>query len=284
MDLQNWIDQSAERRPFRQAVHTILVAITRSDALKTTMVMKGGLLLALAYASTRYTRDIDFSTAQTLAEFDRSAFVSALDTALLQAVNSLDYGLDCRVQRHRQKPPQADATFPTLEIAVGYAYKHERSAHRRLLNNNSPHIVEIDYSLNEPSWETDLFELGKGQQLRIYSFTDLVAEKFRALLQQAARNRRRRQDVYDLHFLLAHHPRATDATTRHKIRDTLINKAKSRGLEVGKDSLANPEIIRLSQAEYAQLAQEIEEPLPDFATAYAAIRAYYESLPWKNIC
>ena len=53
--IQDWINQSNERVPFRQAVHTILVAITRSEALTTSMVMKGGILLALGYESTRYT-------------------------------------------------------------------------------------------------------------------------------------------------------------------------------------------------------------------------------------
>ena len=56
--IQDWINQSAERVPFRQAVHTILVAITRSDNLRTNMIMKGGILLALGYESTRYTKDI----------------------------------------------------------------------------------------------------------------------------------------------------------------------------------------------------------------------------------
>ena len=38
--IQDWINQSSERVPFRQAVYTILVAITRSEALKTNMIMK----------------------------------------------------------------------------------------------------------------------------------------------------------------------------------------------------------------------------------------------------
>ena len=280
IQIQDWINQSVERVPFRQAVHTILVAVSQSEALKTNMIMKGGMLLALGYESTRYTKDIDFSTAKTLKEFDIEACIQELKSALLEAVESLDYGLDCRVQSYKQQPPKSDATFPTLSISVGYAYKHDRNAHRRLMNNNSSTIVEIDYSLNEPSREIEIFEIEEGKQIQIYGFTELVAEKFRAILQQVARKRRRRQDVYDLSFLLTHHPQAQDAATKKMILDTLIEKSLSRGLTVEKESLSDPDVIRLSREEYHLLAIEIEELLPDFDTVYSVIRDYYESLPW----
>jgi predicted nucleotidyltransferase component of viral defense system len=278
--IQSWINQSSQRIPFRQAVHTILVAITKSEALKTNMIMKGGILLALGYESTRYTKDIDFSTAKTLKEFDLEAFIQELKRALVEAVENLDYGLDCRVQSYKQKPPKSDATFPTIEISIGYAYKHDRNAHHRLLKNNCSSIVEIDYSLNEPSREIEVFEVDEGKQIQIYSFTELVAEKFRAILQQVARNRRRRQDVYDLNFLLAHHPQAHNAETKKKILDSLVEKSLSRGLTVAKESLSAPEVIKLSKEEYHLLASEIEGPLPNFDRLYSVIRNYYESLPW----
>lgn len=280
INIQDWITQSSDRVAFRQAVHTILLAITQSDALKTNMVMKGGILLALGYESSRYTKDIDFSTAKTLREFDQKAFFHELNHALIAAVESLNYGLDCRVQSYKQKPPKSDATFPTLEISIGYAYKHQRSTHRRLVNKNSSHVVELDYSLNEPSREVDVFEIEKGQQIQIYSFTELVAEKYRAILQQVVRNRRRRQDVYDLNFLITHNVQARDSATKRKILDSLIEKSLSRELTVSKESLSDSEVIRLSREEYHLLANEIEEPLPDFDTVYSAIRGYYESLPW----
>lgn len=278
--IQDWINQSPDRVAFRQAVHTILVAITRSVTLKTNMVMKGGILLALGYESTRYTKDIDFSTEKTLKEFDIELFISELRSALIEAVEQLNYGLDCRIQSYKQKPPKSDATFPTIEISVGYAYKHNRNAHRRLLKNNSSEIVEIDYSLNEPSRDIEILEIDEGTQLRIYGFTELVAEKYRAILQQVSRNRRRRQDVYDLNFLLAHHPQAMDDATKQKILESLVEKSQSRGLTVTKSSLSDPEVIRLSREEYDLLASEIEEPLPDFDRLYSVIRDYYESLPW----
>ncbi|MHB8910883.1 MAG: hypothetical protein ACYDAA_18565 [Syntrophales bacterium] len=50
---------------------------------------------------------------------------------------------------------------------------------------------------------------------------------------------------------------------------------------VTKDSLADAEIKKRSNAEYATLADEIEGALPPFEEVYDAVRAYYEDLPWE---
>lgn len=46
--------------------------------------------------------------------------------------------------------------------------------------------------------------------------------------------------------------------------------------------MADVEIKNRSSAEYATLANEIEGELPPFEEVYAAVRDYYESLPWKK--
>ena len=57
-------------------------------------------------------------------------------------------------------------------------------------------------------------------------------------------------------------------------------KAKSRNLQVNKQSLADEEIIKRSKSEYKTLAYEIDGTLPPFEEVYLAVRNYYESLPW----
>ena len=75
-DIAAWVQRApdAAQRELRQAVHTVLVAIGRSSDLQPYMIIKGGILLAIRYESSRYTRDIDFSTAQRFAEFDQETF------------------------------------------------------------------------------------------------------------------------------------------------------------------------------------------------------------------
>ncbi|WP_295435309.1 nucleotidyl transferase AbiEii/AbiGii toxin family protein [uncultured Thiodictyon sp.] len=88
-----------------------------------------------------------------------------------------------------------------------------------------------------------------------------IAEKLRALLQQEVRNRVRRQDIYDLHYLLSEHPLPNEPPTRARILERLIAKAWARDLEVSSGAMANPEIIRRSRAEYKNRAHRRLPPL-----------------------
>lgn len=56
-DIAAWVQGApdAVQRELRQAVHTVLVAIGGSSDLQAQMVMKGGILLAIRYESSRYT-------------------------------------------------------------------------------------------------------------------------------------------------------------------------------------------------------------------------------------
>lgn len=57
-------------------------------------------------------------------------------------------------------------------------------------------------------------------------------------------------------------------------------KAAARDLEVEKKSMQNPEIIRRSEVQYDQLKTLIVGELSPFSEVYAAVRVYYEGLPW----
>jgi predicted nucleotidyltransferase component of viral defense system len=130
-DIRDWVNQSDDYRAFRQAVHIILTAIAGTHQLQTSMIMKGGVLLALGYSSPRYTKDIDFSTATQRPDFDLEVFRQQLETSLVNTVEESGYGLDCRIQNCVQNPKSENATFPTIQVSIGYAYKG-RPAHKRL--------------------------------------------------------------------------------------------------------------------------------------------------------
>ncbi|WP_295577255.1 nucleotidyl transferase AbiEii/AbiGii toxin family protein [uncultured Lamprocystis sp.] len=127
-----------------------------------------------------------------------------------------------------------------------------------------------------------MFALEAGSVIRTDSLVELVAEKLWALLQQEVRNRIRRQDIYDLHYLLSDHPLRDDPPIRARILERLVAKARARDLAVGPDAMGNPEIIRRSRAEYNNLASEIEGDLPDFDAVYGFVEAFYRSLPWEQ--
>lgn len=229
IDISKWVEHQEPRvREFREAVHTLIVAISNSQTLKTTMVMKGAILLAIEFNSQRFTKDIDFSTDEKISDVDIEKFIEEISKQLIFAVSKLSYGLDCRVQSHKQKPPSKDATFPTLKIKIAYAYKGNRK-HTSLLAGKCSTILELDYSFNEVNTEIDTIQLIDGSKIKAYSLADLVAEKYRAILQQKDRNRYRRQDPYDIYWLL-NEGFLLDEDLPEKILASLLIKAKSRGI------------------------------------------------------
>jgi predicted nucleotidyltransferase component of viral defense system len=285
IDWARWINDGKDERhkPFRQAVHIILTSISKCGTFKNHMMLKGGILMALCYDSSRYTRDIDFSQKERYQPGDEDRLIAELELAIRDTVEDMDYGLDCRIQSRELRPPSKEnPTFPTLNLKIGYAYKHEQRAHKRLVSGGAPTVVEVDFSFNETTKSAEEFSISEGRKLLRYSLIDLVAEKFRALLQQEKRQRYRRQDVYDLYYLLNTVPDELQRIDAEILR-ALIDSASSKHLVVGPDSMNDENIRFRTKHEYEQL--ELEVPagdLPDFDVAYDTVMKFYRSLPWKG--
>ena len=284
-DITRWIESEPDprRRELRRqnsAVHTVLLAIGNSQNLRATMLIKGGILLAIRYQGSRHTRDIDFSTDLQYHDFDERHFLEEFETALHSASTQLEYDLDCRLQSHSVQPGnKPDRTFPTLKLRIGYAPKQEPRRHKRLLAGHAADVIDVDYSFNEVALEVENIVLSGGGQIRAYSFADVVAEKYRAILQQEVRNRIRRQDAYDLYALLGQVAKISD-NQKQKILTSLRTKSKSRNLDVNSSSLSDPKIIERSSQDYHTLRSEIVGELPPFNDVYKTVKTFYESLPW----
>jgi Nucleotidyl transferase AbiEii toxin, Type IV TA system len=280
-DINDWVQDAPteENRKFREAVHTILLAIASDATLKTSMILKGGILLAIRYNSRRYTKDIDFSTDKKLGgEITTDSIRELLDSSLALMVEGFDYDLDCRVQSIKLQPRDPTSTYPSMKIKVGYAYKGTPQ-HKRLLSLQSSDTVSIDYSLNEKTPNIEDFKLDLEEEILIYSLTDLIAEKYRSLLQQVSRNRKRRQDVYDL-YLLIENLEDIDDVEKSKILDSLISKSKVREICPDINSFDDPELKSRAQEDYPTLKDEIEGKLPDFNELFYKVADFYKLLPW----
>lgn len=280
-DIAAWVEESLgeENREFREAVHTILSAIGSDENLKASMVLKGGILLAIRYHSHRYTKDIDFSTEKKLGgDITEAAVREILDASLAQMVETLDYDLDCRVQSSKLQPKDPNSTYPSIKMKIGYAYKGT-SKHRRLLALLSPTTVSIDYSLNESTPNIENIQLDSDDGILAYSITDLIAEKYRSLLQQVPRNRTRRQDVYDLNLLIDKLG-VFDGVEKNKILDCLISKSLARGISPNIESFSDPELKARAREHYQTLEDEVEGDLPDFDEIFVGVAEFYRSLPW----
>jgi hypothetical protein len=141
-------------------------------------------------------------------------------------------------------------------------------------------VLAVEISYNEVITGSEWIAFGDGLEVEASTLVDLVAEKYRAMLQQPVRKRVRRQDAYDLYCLLESHGEELERV-RAAVRDALIRKSEGRGIEVRPDSLRDPEVERRSRAEYPQLAAEIRRPLPEFDEVYERVRTYYERM-WPS--
>jgi hypothetical protein len=100
LDLPSWVARaSGSKRHFREAVHIILGAVGTSVVLRTQMIMKVGMLMAIKYDSTRFTKDADFSTRDKYTKGDETALLAELDTQLTLVNEQFPYDMMCRLLR-----------------------------------------------------------------------------------------------------------------------------------------------------------------------------------------
>ena len=279
-DIPAWVAQApAGEREFRQAVHVLLHAVATSPQLSRSLCMKGGILMALHYRSERYTSDIDFSTPDPFTIEAEEEFRDALERALAIAPETLGHDLDCRVQSFKVDPGH-DKTFVTLRLKVAYA-RPSTPAHKRLAAGQGAQVLGLDYSFNESIPDQEFVEIDDTGTLRVYGLGTLVAEKLRALLQQVVRGRNRRQDIYDLDFLLRTQPQMQSPSFKARLLGGLVIKCRERGVDPAPDTFDDPKVRAHAEADYSSLVQELPEgKLPSFEESFDAVAAFYRSLPW----
>lgn len=273
-----WVGESPSGQlAFRQCVHTLLMAIAHDPFLRSHMILKGGILMALRYRSPRFTTDLDFSSQNHLADVRPKKVREALDSSLALTVAQLDYGLDCRVQGIRVQPSDSpEYRFPNIELKIAYAYLGS-SGHKRLVQGHGTQVLTIDFNLNEPILAVEELKIDGGS-FEAYALTDLISEKLRSLLQQVIRDRNRRQDIFDVAQLLK---TSISEEEKQSILNSLKTKARSRDLEPLPTSFADPELKERAKKEYHTLVDEVESGLPDFEILFQEVREFYESLPWN---
>jgi predicted nucleotidyltransferase component of viral defense system len=280
LDLSAWVEQApSSYKAFREAVHLILQGVGQSKELHAKMVMKGGLLMAIRYESSRFTRDIDFSTTEKYQEGAEDALVAELDHQLLAASEHLPYSTRCKIQSFEIRPRGQGKTHQSLKLKIGYADSTNPRAFQRLQAKQSPQVVEIDYSYNEAVFDVEVFEIEEGVALSTYSLHNVMAEKLRSLLQQPIRNRNRRQDVYDLHLLLTSDLALTDIDLQ-RIHGFFVDSCKTKDIVPDATSMEQEIITAMAQKDYGTLQDEVEGKLPTFDVAMASVQKFYRALPW----
>ncbi len=283
VDVRAWVEVSRAdptRYRDRQVTEIVLTAIGLAPSLHTNLVLKGGAAMALAFKSTRVTGDVDFTSMVEPAEL-AGKLTPELNELLPKTAIKLGYlDLLCQVQSVKKMPRAEnfeDHDFPALRVRIGSAKRGTAEA-ARLAEGKASRVLDVEISFRDHVYTfQELNLMGAGVAVRAFTIHELVAEKFRALLQQPVRKRNRRQDVYDIAFLIDDHDFSGD--DKATILATLIGKCRSRGIDAKQDSMDNPEIKQRAQADWDTLALEIGD-LPPFDERFARMRNLYVSLPW----
>lgn len=237
--------------------------------------------MSAVYGSIRQTGDVDFSASVSPEPF-ASGFREQLDVAMAAAAIDLGYlDLRMRVQKFVRQPRIFEqALAPALQMTIGIAERNA-NARERLEQGMAVETLGVDISFKEPVINVQVVEFGSPSvSVFAYSTEELIAEKLRALVQQKSRNRTRRQDVYDICWLIEHVPLGIDAHTR--ILAAFQEKSDARDLDVTADALDDPEIRERAAADWDTMALEIGK-LPRFDDQYERVRLFYRALPWSKL-
>ena len=265
----------------RQTVEITLNAIARTAPLKVKMFLKGGILMGLAYDSPRQTTDIDLTTALAVEGGVGDGVRKLLNSEFPRAAAALGYA-DLIVKTHSVKLlPKGkfpDANFPALKLKIASAQRGTKQE-KTLQKGKTPVVIDIDISFNEPLPQIQVLELTGGQELFAYGLVDLIAEKYRAMLQQVPRHRNRPQDVYDLDRLLARNE--IDDTLQLQILEALVVKCRARQLKPTRASLDDPKVKKRSGADWKTMKLELGD-VPDFEGCFARVSEFYRNLPWNS--
>lgn len=265
----------------RQATEVFLSTLGSIEPYKHQMFLKGGILMGVAYQSPRNTGDIDLSTIADPHEGIAEEIQKALDAAFPGVCAALGYpDLMCRVQSHKYFPkgekfPKYQG--PAIKLMIGYA-RRGSPQEKHFQKGMSITALEVDISFKEPIGAIQIlvFE-DTAQKVHAYGLLALMAEKFRALLQQEKRDKYRRQDVYDLHSLCRRF--SLDEDELRQLLMMLRQTCAARGIDPNRDSLEEPKIVARAMADWHTLELEVGE-VPDFDDCFRVANALYKSLPW----
>lgn len=266
VDVRKWVE-AARANPAqyrdRQVTEIVLAAIGLTPDLNTNLVLKGGTVMALAFKSNRVTGDMDFTS---IAEPEGFADQIAEELSAVLPGTSIRLGylnLLCRVQTVKKMPRPLnfeEHDFPALLIRIGSA-ERGTGEEKRLEARRATQVLDIEISFRDQVYAFQELNLtGAGVAVRAFTLHEVIAEKLRALLQQPIRNRNRRQDVYDIAYLIEENE--LNDKDRHIILETLIKKCQSRGIEANVNSLDNPEICQRAEADWNTLALELGDLPP----------------------
>lgn len=283
VDIDKWIEISKNDPHLyleRRATAVFLSAIGASESFSAKLFLKGGTLMGVVYESPRQTSDIDLTGSFDPTDYMLDQLCNSFDEELKRTAARLgEPDLVCQIQTLKKRPKSS--TFkghptPAIELKVAYAMRGS-SSHRRFVDKQCPTTLKVEISFNEPVEAIEWVSLENGSGIKAYALVELIAEKIRALLQQPVRKRNRRQDVFDIAYLVR--GSEFDIQQQAEILERLIKKCRCRGLVISRESISEPEIRKRAEIEWETIRLEVVD-LPTFDSQFKIVEKFYKELPW----
>lgn len=232
----------ADQARMRFAQYAILRAISVTGSLQSTLVFKGGNALDFIWQPNRRTTDLDFSIDETSRSFRDDTILARVGRALQ---------IDLAAHSVERRPPGVDKPFATYQLRIGYVLSDEARLRIRVQKGEkSTHVIKLDISLNEPICASTTVSIDGTHDLRVSTLEDIVAEKLRALLQQAIRNRSRCQDPLDIAVIVR-----SQSVDHDTVAAFLIRKAAARNVPVSRAAFHVDDLAARAKVGYAELEQ-----------------------------
>ncbi len=255
----------------------ILAAVQQVPELAGHLVVKGGGCLRKCYGYSRFSEDLDFSALESAPTGDDLAAavdqVAQLAQELL--VESGDIQLKAERYQERHPHPEGQEAFTILA-----KLPWQRTFHTRILLEISrserllwaPLTVPIQHGYGEPlnasAW--------------CYSRDEIVAEKLRALLQNARRAaqrgwaRSRARDYYDLWCLLRDTPEVIQS---QDFRTRLHEKAALKDVSfTDSSSFLTPIMLARAERDWTKTLAPVLATLPEWAVVVSELGALLSPL------
>ncbi len=249
----------------------ILAAVQQVPELSGQLVLKGGGCLRKCYGYSRFSEDLDFSALDSAPTGDDLA--AAVDqVAQLAQEHLVESGdIQLKVERYQERHPHPESQEAFTILA---RLPWQRTFHTRVLLEISrserllwaPLTVPIQHGYGEPLDATAW----------CYSREEIVAEKLRALLQNARRAeergwaRSRARDYYDLWCLLTDTP---EVVWSEDFLPRLRQKAALKGVTFADvSSFLTSDMLARAERDWSRTLAPVLAVLPDWDTVLSELR------------
>ena len=256
----------------------MLVGISQVPVLQDTLVFKGGTALRKCYfGDYRFSEDLDFSGLEGVptGEEMQSSVKEACEIALRLLDEYAPVEITCERYVEREPHPEGQEAF-----TIRARFPWQGRIQTRIMIE-----VTVDEPIvRPPERRLIMHEYGEPlrAEIRVYSLEDIVAEKLRALLQQAEMferrgwSRSRARDYYDLWRVLGEYG---DNMNLEGFDSMLREKCSVRAVSfAGMDDFFHDSMLAYVEETWEQWLGPLVPGLPSFDTVINGLRPRVKSL------